>query len=270
MKDNMVKLLKRGISECKKKNNAEASKMTARFYSTLAAHYIREALVSADKRQAGDLFEEATMCLNDAEKRNPSDGSVGIRKGLLLLAKGTLEAASYQFKFVLEQVPESPAAILGEACVQFYIGNFRAALNGFQGLFKLMPSNDLRLAIGYCFHRLGHWDYAFKAFQRVLEKDPSSRQAIIALGFLQLDNTADQKALVMGTLKMKEAYEADKSDALPSIHLANHFFFKKDFNKARALADGSALSAKNDRVKAEALFIQAKIAHVNVGPNYFV
>lgn len=76
-------MLQRGLAESKKRaSSSEASKAAARMYATLAAHHIHIALQNCDdKRRAQELFEEATICLNDAERRHASDDSIGIRKG---------------------------------------------------------------------------------------------------------------------------------------------------------------------------------------------
>lgn len=184
--------------------------------------------------------------------------------GLLLLAKKSIDLASRQFKFCLEKVSDNVPAQLGQAIVYFFNGNYRSALGSFQGLLKACPQfNELRLAIGFCFHNIGQVEMATKAFTRVLEIDPENESALIALGFIQLGRQDDPKSLQNGLIRMKEAYEKNRTSSLPAIHLANHFFFKKDMSKARALAETALIYAGNDQARAEAHFIIAKIAHIS-------
>lgn len=178
------------------------------------------------------------------------------------MAKNTAEKAGYQFQFL--QGKESVPAQLGQACVFYFTENYRAALPIFQGLLKACPQfNDLRCAIGYCSLHLGHVELARKAFLRALDVDPQNNNAIVAVGFLNLGKHGDAESLKNALLQMKSAFERDKTNPTALLHLANHFFFAKDFAKAQKLASNSLLYASTDRSKAEAYFVLAKIAHAS-------
>ena len=181
-----------------------------------------------------------------------------------------IEPAGLIFKFCLEKSPNSLSAQLGQSCFLFFSGNFRAALQGFQSILKANPQfNEIRSAIGYCFQRLGFTEMAVKAFTRVLQIDPKNEAAMLALGFLQLgcsnSTTGPDSSsnLQSGLLQMKRVFELNRSNAVAQIHLANHFFFKKDLVKAKTLAEGALANAPSDKIKAEAYFILAKISHVS-------
>lgn len=184
-------------------------------------------------------------------------------KGLLMLAKNMIEPAGLIFKFCLDKSSNSSyalAAQLGQACFYFLSGNYRSALTSFQAILKANPEfNEIRSAIGFCFIKLGFKEMAFKAFNRVLQLDPKNESAMLALGFLQLDQ---EDQLQNGLMQMKQVYQLNKTNAVAQIHLANHFFFKKDFSKAKTLIEGALHNAPNDKIKAEAYFISAKISHV--------
>lgn len=177
------------------------------------------------------------------------------------MAKNIIEPAGIIFKFCLEKSPNNLAAQLGQASFNFLSGNFRSALQGFQGILKQNPQfNEIRSAIGYCFQRLGYREMAMKAFTRVLQIDPQNEAANLALGFLHLSAA---ESLQTGLLQMKKVFELNRSNAVAQIHLANHFFFKKDLQKAKTLAEGALSHAPSDKIKAEAYFILAKISHVS-------
>lgn len=183
--------------------------------------------------------------------------------GLLLLAKNAFDAAGYQFKHCLARKSDNIPAQLGQACVYLCTENYRLALSALQTLLKLCPQfNLLRVAIGHCFYHLGHVHLSLKAFKRALEIDPTNNDAITAVGFLNLGKVGDSAALKEGLLQMKSVYEKNKGNPIALLHLANHFFFARDFTKAKALAESSLRWASNDRLKAEAHFVLAKISHV--------
>lgn len=80
-----IVLIKRGLHESKSRK-APSGPVVAKLNSLLAAHYIAEgvALPPAEKKRAGEYLEEATDCLNEAEKRNNNTiqpEEVTIRKG---------------------------------------------------------------------------------------------------------------------------------------------------------------------------------------------
>ncbi len=162
----------------------------------------------------------------------------------------------------MERKNDNIPALLGQACVFLLTQNYRSALASFQGLLKVCPQfNLLRVAIGHCFHHLGHNELALKAFKRALEVDSDCQDAIIALGFLNLSKHGESSALKEGMIQMKLAYGMNKNNPVALLHLSNHFFFARDFDKARVLAESCLRVASNDRLKAEAHFILAKIYH---------
>lgn len=80
-----ITLIKRGLFEAKQRKSSNGP-ISAKLNALLAAHYIAEgvALPPSEKRKAAEYLEEATDCLNEAEKRNnvPNQPEeVSIRKG---------------------------------------------------------------------------------------------------------------------------------------------------------------------------------------------
>jgi RNA polymerase-associated protein CTR9 len=271
--ESFERMLRRGLAEfTRDRRSTDSLKAASRMNSALAAQKINEAAcyATSDRARAAAFLDEATDYLNRAEERISAkeDNMLWARKGLLMLARGSWEAANYQFKIALDKQPENIAALLGQSAAYFYMENYRAALGGFQNVLRLAPHlNDVRAAIGYCFYRLGFLDYAARAFARALEVDASHDRALDAFAFLQL---RDPATLSDGLVRFKAAYQRNRDNGLAAIHLASHFFFKKEYPKAKILAEGvlnasaalsTSLPAAVDRLKTEAQLILAKIAH---------
>lgn len=243
----------------------------AELSTSLAAHYVLKAVRMGKGGAATRLFEEANACLTDAEKKDQRADHLWLRKGLLLLAKGSYEAAEYQFQIVLQKEAGLIPGRLGLAVVGLCAGDYRAALGGFQAVLRLLPNGppELRLAIGYCMAKLGFVDAARGAFERVLaltagrETQALVAQALVAQAVLNINQTVrDTAAFQRGMVQMRQAYDADRTDPVVLNHLGNHFFFKRDYAKAEALLRTALKQATaSDSTRAETSFFLGKVAH---------
>lgn len=83
-----IVLVKRGLFEARNRKSSNGP-IQAKLNALLAAHYIAEgvALPPSEKRKSAEYLEEATTCLNEAEKRcnGPNQPEeVSIRKGKIV------------------------------------------------------------------------------------------------------------------------------------------------------------------------------------------
>jgi RNA polymerase-associated protein CTR9 len=88
----------------------------------------------------------------------------------------------------------------------------------------------VRLGMGHCFLKLGNVEKARLAFERALELDPDCVGAMVGIAVLQLNNQGAE-SIRDGVQKLSRAYTIDSTNPMVLNHLANHFFFKKDYNK---------------------------------------
>lgn len=235
--------------------------------TSLASFYILKALHSTGS-DVSRWYEEANISISEGEKQNAASEFVLMRKGLLLLAKGSFEAAEYQFSMVLEKIPGYLPAQIGMGCVHFGAGKYREALGAFQAVLRAMPSGpvELRLAIGFCMARLGFADAARQAFNRVLALSPGSNEAICALAVLNVnEGVRDPLLFQQGMKQLKQAYETDRTHPVALLHLGNHFFFRKDLVKSETLLRAALAKATGPKIRAECLFMLAKVAHQQAG-----
>lgn len=107
--------------------------------------------------------------------------------------------------------------------------------------------------------RLGRESEAEVAFERVLALNPRSVKALVAMASLYLNR--GPKHLAKGMQLLKQAYDIDKTDATVLCHLANHFFFKKDYAKATSLAHSALHHSTDDERRADASYMLGKIQH---------
>lgn len=265
-------LLKDGMYDFKKRDKVEDidRESYVDLCSCMSAYHVLEGVKQADKEGASKHFEESNQFIMEAEKYNQYSPMVWLRKGLLLLAKGSFEAAEYQLSSVQQAEPNLIAAKLVSACVSFCAGSYKQALAGFQSCLKQIPNSgpvELRLAIGFCFEKLGFPEAARIAFERVLTmmEGKGAISALTALAVLNLnEGIMSKEAFQQGMQQLKQAYELDKNNPVILNHLGNHFFFKKDYKKSEVLLRNSLTHSEDvdDKVKAETMYILGKLAHI--------
>jgi RNA polymerase-associated protein CTR9 len=118
--------------------------------------------------------------------------------------------------------------------------------------------------MGLCYLKLNLDEIASRCFERVLEMDPDHLDSRIALAITKL-NSHDEDSIVSGMLSMKEVYQlTNKSHPLVLLHLANHFFFKKEYQKAEMLITKAINQTQMDDIKAEANLLLGRIYHTQV------
>lgn len=73
------------------------------------------------------------------------------------------------------------------------------------------------------------------AFEQALKKNQNCVGALVGLALLEL-NQKTQASIRKGVQMLSKAYYIDRTDPMVLNHLANHFFFKKVYDKVQQLA----------------------------------
>ena len=115
--------------------------------------------------------------------------------------------------------------------------------------------------MGHCFLKLGNTDKARLAFERALQLDQNCVGALVGLAVLQL-NEQTQESIRSGVQKLSKAYTIDSGTPMVLNHLANHFFFKKDYQKVQHLALHAFHNTENEAMRAESCYQLARHFHV--------
>lgn len=111
--------------------------------------------------------------------------------------------------------------------------------------------------------KLNNQDKARLAFERALELDPQCVGALVGLAILKL-NQQQPDSIRSGVQMLSKAYTIDSSNPMVLNHLANHFFFKKDYSKVQHLALHAFHNTENEAMRAESCYQLARAFHVQV------
>jgi len=235
-----------------------------RALDTLAAHYVRQANHEKNKDRKKELFTKATLLYTTADKIIMYDQNHLLGRAYFCLLEGDkMDQADAQFNFVLNQSPNSIPSLLGKACIAFNKKDYKGALAFYKKALRTNPQcpADVRLGMGHCFLKLGSVEKARLAFQRALELDANCVGALVGLAVLELNNKQPD-SIRSGVQMLSRAYTIDPTNPMVLNHLANHFFFKKDYVKVQQLATYALYNTENDAMRAESCYQLARAFHV--------
>ena len=160
-----------------------------------------------------------------------------------------------------EQQANIPS-LLGKACIAFAKKDYKGALAFYKKALRTNPGcpANVRLGMGHCFMKLGNEGKAREAFERALELDDKCVGALVGLAVLDL-NAQTRDSIQDGVRKLSKAYTVDASNPMVLNHLANHFFFKNDYNKVQHLALHAFHNTENEAMRAESCYQLARAFH---------
>ncbi|KAL6984578.1 Protein CTR9 [Sarracenia purpurea var. burkii] len=230
--------------------------------NALGAYYSYLGKIETKQREKEEHFIMATQYYNKASRIDMHEPSTWVGKGQLLLAKGDVEQAFAAFKIVLDGDVDNVSALLGQACVQFSRGRYSDSLELYKRALQVYPQcpGAVRLGIGLCRYKLGQYEKAKQAFQRVLQLDPENVEALVALGILDLQ-TNDASGIRRGMKKMQRAFEMYPYCALSLNYLANHFFFTGQHFLVEQLTETALAVTNHGPTKSHSYYNLARSYH---------
>ncbi|XP_058450145.1 RNA polymerase-associated protein CTR9 homolog [Malaya genurostris] len=235
-----------------------------RAYDMLAAYYVQEANREKSKDKKRELFMKATHLYTTADKIIMYDQNHLLGRAYFCLLEGDkMEQADAQFNFVLNQSPSNIPSLLGKACIAFNKKDYRGALAFYKKALRTNPNCPaaVRLGMGHCFLKMNNQEKAKLAFQRALDLDPQCVGALVGLAILKL-NLHEPESNRLGVQMLSKAYTIDSTNPMVLNHLANHFFFKKDYQKVQHLALHAFHNTENEAMRAESCYQLARAFHV--------
>ncbi|XP_078429953.1 binding protein [Wolffia australiana] len=215
-------------------------------------------LAKCERSKKDEHFRTATQYYNRASRIDKDEPSTYIGKGQLCLAKREFSQAGEYFNIVMEGDPNNVPALVGQACVEFNRGelsygeesraHYLESLNYYKRALQAYPQCPpaIRFGIGLCHYKVGQFEKARQAFQRVLQLDPENVDALVALGVMEL-HTSDAGGIRKGMEKMMMAFEIYPYCGMALNYLANHFFFTGQHFLVEQLTE-TALTVCNHRL----------------------
>ncbi|EHH23101.1 RNA polymerase-associated protein CTR9 homolog [Macaca nemestrina] len=231
---------------------------------TLAAYYVQQARKEKNKDNKKDLITQATLLYTMADKIIMYDQNHLLGRACFCLLEGDkMDQADAQFHFVLNQSPNNIPALLGKACISFNKKDYRGALAYYKKALRTNPGcpAEVRLGMGHCFVKLNKLEKARLAFSRALELNSKCVGALVGLAVLELNNK-EADSIKNGVQLLSRAYTIDPSNPMVLNHLANHFFFKKDYSKVQHLALHAFHNTEVEAMQAESCYQLARSFHV--------
>lgn len=234
-----------------------------RVIDSLGAYYVQEANREKVKDKKRELFTKATQLYATGDKIIMYDQQHLLGRAYFCLLEGDKnEQADNQFNFVLNQSPSNIPALLGKACLSFNKKDYRGALAFYKKALRTNPKcpGVVRLGMGHCFLKLNNPEKAKLAFQRAVDLDPQCVGALVGLAIMKL-NLHEPDSNRWGVQMLSKAYTYDPTNPMVLNHLANHFFFKKDYTKVQHLALHAFHNTENEAMRAESCYQMARAYH---------
>ncbi|KAH1209488.1 Protein CTR9 [Glycine max] len=227
--------------------------------NALGAYYSYLGKIETKQREKEEHFILATQYYNKASRIDMHEPSTWVGKGQLLLAKGEVEQASAAFKIVLDGDHDNVPALLGQACVEFNRGRFSDSLELYKRVLQVYPNCPaaVRLGIGLCRYKLGQFEKAQQAFERL---DPENVESLIALAIMDL-RTNEATGIRTGMVKMQRAFEIYPYCAMALNYLANHFFFTGQHFLVEQLTETALAVTNHGPTKSHSYYNLARSYH---------
>ncbi|KAI3759841.1 hypothetical protein L6452_07942 [Arctium lappa] len=230
--------------------------------NALGAYYSYLGKIETKQREKEEHFILATQYYNKASRIDMHEPSTWVGKGQLLLAKGDVDQAFAAFKIVLDGDRDNIPALLGQACVEFNRGKYSSSLEMYKRVLQVYPRCPaaVRLGIGLCRYKLGQFERAKQAFERVLQLDPENVEALVALGIVDLQSN-EASGIRGATEKMQRAFDVYPYCATALNYLANHFFFTGQHFLVEQLTETALAATTHGSTRAHSYYNLARSYH---------
>ncbi|XP_065646926.1 RNA polymerase-associated protein CTR9 homolog isoform X3 [Hydra vulgaris] len=231
---------------------------------SLAAYYVQAGRKEKEAEKKRELFTKATQLYTTADKIIMLDQNHLLGRAYFCLLEGDkMDQADAQFNFVLAQSASNIPALLGKACISFQKKDYKASLAYYKKALRTNPNcpAEVRLGMGHCFYRLNRMEKARLAFERALALNSRCIGALVGLAILEL-NSKKPDSIKVGVQLLSKGYAIDSQNAMVLNHLAEHFFFKKDYAKVQHLALHAFHGTEVEAMQAESCYHLARSFHV--------
>ena len=97
--------------------------------------------------------------------------------------------------------------------------------------------SDIWYALGLVYYRVQKLIKARLCFEKTLEMDEKNSMALVGLGIIELEaNVNDFEVREKAASLFERAFRSNSRNSLAIMYLADHYFFKNDFESAKLMS----------------------------------
>ncbi|KAK9810525.1 hypothetical protein WJX72_012163 [[Myrmecia] bisecta] len=236
------------------------------FLCALAAYYTALGKAEKDRVARNEAFTKANGFWSKARHVDYNEQLPYIAAGQLALAKGDIPGAKREFTRAISMKHNGQtniSGLLAMANIHFNEGNNVEALAMYRKALVEHPGcpPEVRLGLAAANYRLGRFDKAKAAYERVLQLDPVSADALLGLAVLSFNGKDADRGYREGLQYLCRAYSSDPGNPAVLNLLAHCCLMRKEYSKARRLAATALESAGVERMRAQCLTYMARASH---------
>ncbi|KAL3140102.1 hypothetical protein ABBQ38_004382 [Trebouxia sp. C0009 RCD-2024] len=208
---------------------------------SLADYYTKclKAELNTHKRIAH--LEKAAALVARAQRLGFSEQLPRLMDAQLTLARGDVETAKRSLEDAIDLKDNGRvniAARLALANLLFVQGHHASALERYQEAVRLHPGcpAEVRLGLAACYFRLGQLERAKKAYDRVVQLNPTCAEALYGLAVLRFSSSQGESAKASyreGLQLLCQAYDSDPRNPAVLNLLAHYCLTRKEYAKSR-------------------------------------
>ncbi|XP_017492305.1 PREDICTED: RNA polymerase-associated protein CTR9 homolog, partial [Rhagoletis zephyria] len=246
-----------------------------RILDTLAAYYVAQANKERNRERKKELQNKVAVLYTAGDKLTTESQNHLVGRAFFLLVDlnqnnfaNALDQADQQFTFVFNNNNANIPTLVGKACISFNKKDYKGALTYYRRCLRNNPQcpANIRLGMGHCFYKLNQLEKARLAFERALKLDHKCVGAMVALAIMEL-NKKNPEAIQNGVQMLSRAYNIDKTHPMVLNHLADHFFFKRDYQRVHQLALHAFQNTENEFMRAESSYQLGRAYHIQENYN---
>lgn len=219
-------------------------------------------LSEGDPTRAEEAMNKSINCYNKITALGVKgyEAEYYMGRAYMYLLKKELVDAEKHFTFILSDLDSNYVpAIIGRGLIAFSKMEYKTALMFFRRALVLDPYGfvNVRVGIGHCFWKLGQHEKAQIAFERAVELYPNDHNALSALAICYL-RKMKKESIIVGIKLMERSHSICKTHPATLLFLADHYYYKKDYDKALNLALDVCRNTEVDGIRKRSAYLAAR------------
>ncbi|KAF6252058.1 hypothetical protein COO60DRAFT_560958 [Scenedesmus sp. NREL 46B-D3] len=232
----------------------------------LAAYYTEAARAERDLQERARLGQQAEQFIRQAEGLRSSEMLPSMTRGFMAMARNEPHAAMLEYKRA-EKLRHNGninhAPLLAQAALHYTNGDLSQSIQLYAQVLRANPAcpPEVRLGIAACYYRAGKLEAATAAYNRVLQLDASSADALLGLAVIKFGSSNVQEGLNAGLQLLQRAFQADPTHPGVLCALSHFCLLKGQGQQALQLAQAALEGSDTDRLRGVALGLLGRCHH---------